>query len=148
LATELQLDFLISYDSGDQSYTNHSAPLRRTEDGVWWSAGSGGSISPEEDEVEFSIPAKVTDTEHNQDEPIDIADAIDDVFGPESDINEIKVATRLYYKDAKGNQKEIDLTIYTIKSSNGNADLRLSSAASERAVRKPQESDKVDMIKN
>lgn len=147
LATDLQLHFLISYDTDNQRYTNHSGPLRRTEDGVWWRSGSGGSISPEEDEVEFSIPAAVTDTEYSQDEPIDIADAIDDIFESEGDIDEIEIATQLHYKDAKGNKKEIDLTIYTIKSSNGDADLKLSSAANERAVRNSKESDKVDTIK-
>ncbi|MFC4540439.1 hypothetical protein ACFO5R_00640 [Halosolutus amylolyticus] len=147
LATDLQLHFLISYDTDNQRYTNHSRPLRRTEDGVWWSSGSGGSISPEEDEVEFSVPAEVTDIEHSQDEPIDIADAINDIFVSEGDIDEIEIATQLRYKDAKGNQKEIDLSIYTIKSSNGDANLKLSSAANERAVRKSKESDKVGAIK-
>lgn len=147
LATDLQLHFLISYDTDNQRYTNHSDPLRRTENGVWWSSGSGGSISPEEDEVEFSIPARVTDTKHGRSEPVDIADVIDDIFETEDEIDEIEIATQLHYKDAKGNQKEIDLTIYTIKSSNGDADLKLSSAANERAVRNSKGSDKVDTIK-
>lgn len=147
LATDLQLHFLISYDTDNQRYTNHSGPIRRTEDGEWWSSGSGGSISPEEDEVEFSIPAEVTDTEHSQDESVDIADAIDDIFDSEDDVDEIEIATQLHYKDAKGNKKEIDLTIYIIQSSNGDADLKLSSAANERAVRNSKESDKVDTIK-
>lgn len=147
LATDLKLHFLISYDADNQRYTNHSGPLRRTENGVWWNSGSGGSISPEEDEVEFSIPAEVTDTEHSQDESIDIADAINDIFGSEDNVDEIEIATQLHYKDAKGNQQEIDLTIYTVQSPNGDVDLKLSSGADERAVRDSKESNKVEAIK-
>jgi type II secretory pathway pseudopilin PulG len=146
LATDLELHFLISYDTENQQYTNLSDSLRRTEGGMWWNSGSGGSISSEEDAVEFSIAAEVTDTKHSQDEPVNISDAIDSIFDNEDDIGEIEIATQLHYKDAKGNHEEIDLTIYTIQSSNGDADLRLSNA-NERAVRRPKESDKVTEIK-
>lgn len=145
LATDLELHFLISYDATDQRYTNHAHPLRRTESGVWWHSGSGGSVSPEESEIEFSTPAKVTDTEHSQDEHVDISDAIDQIFDSE-DVDQIKVATQLHYKDAKGKQKEINLTIYTIKPSSGNTDLKLSNADS-RAIETPEEAEEIEEIK-
>jgi hypothetical protein len=142
LATDLELQFLISYDTEDQRYTNYSGSLRRTEGGVWWSSGSGGSISPEEDEVEFTTPVKVADTERPQDAPIDVANAIDNIFDSEKDLDSIEVATQLRYKDAKNNQEEVDLMIYTIRSSNRNSNLKLFNADG-RAVREPKDSDKV-----
>lgn len=147
LATDLQLHFFISYGSDNQRYINHFGPLRRTDDALWWNSRSGGSISPEEGEIEFSIPAEVSDTKPNQDEAIDIADAIDAIFESGNDISEIKIATQLQYKDIKGNEKEIDLTIYTIKSSSGNANLKLGTAADSRAVRNSEESNEVETIK-
>ncbi|SDZ92775.1 hypothetical protein SAMN04488065_1269 [Haloplanus vescus] len=147
LATDLEVHFLITYDAHNQRYTNHSGPLRRTEDGVWWNSGSGGSLSPEESEVEFHIPVEVTDTKCSQNEPTDIADAINDIFDSGNSIDEIEIATQLRYQDAKGNQKEIDLTIYTIQSPNGDIELKLSSAADERPVRESKYSDEVDRIR-
>lgn len=146
LATDLELHFLISYETNNQRYTDHSSPLRRTEDGVWWHAGSGGSISPEEPEVEFSTPARVTDTEYDQDEPVDISDAIDRIFDSKDDVDQIRIATQLHYKDAKANEKEIDLTIYTINSSNGDSDLKLSNGDS-RTVEMSDDAREVEEIK-
>jgi hypothetical protein len=146
LATDLELHFLISYETNNQRYTDYSSPLRRTEDGVWWHAGSGGSISPEESDVEFSTPARVTDTEYDRDEHVDIGDAIDQIFDSNDDVDQIQIATQLHYKDAKVNQKEIDLTIYTINSSNGNTDLKLSNGNS-RTIETPEDSQEVEEIK-
>jgi len=146
LATDLELQFLISYESNNQRYINCRCPLRRTEDGVWWHSGSGGSISPEECGVEFTTPAKVADSEYDQGEHVDISNAIDQIFESNEDIGQIRIATKLLYKDARGNQEEIDLTIYTINSSNGNSDLKLSNSNS-RTVETPEDAENVEEIK-
>lgn len=146
IATDLNLHFLISYDTENQRYTNHNNPLRRTENGMWWNSGSGGSISPNEDPVKFSIAAEVTDTDPDQNEPVDISDAVDSIFENEDDVSEIEIATQLHYKDAKDNQEEIDLTIYTIQPSNGDANLKLSNA-NERAITGTEELEKVVELK-
>lgn len=127
LAQDLAIRFEIEHEGRKSLFDSNSVPLIRVEQGTWWTSGSGGTLSHEEEKTRFTAEVSLNT---KQGEDLSITEAAEKLFQEENDdkIDRFSVITYLTYKDAMNNPQTIRTNKYNVIEPRGEGSPKLSNA--------------------